>query len=101
MSALQERAAERAERLAEQAKEYAEQAGRYVGKVKKAAWSVLPHNVLPEWMKDNEFLQDYHRPPMPSFKQCFRSIFRIHTETGNIWTHLLGKYTREIRRPRI
>lgn len=90
VSALQERAAERAERLAEQAKEYAEQAGRYVGKVKKAAWSVLPHNVLPEWMKDNEFLQDYHRPPMPSFKQCFRSIFRIHTETGNIWTHLLG-----------
>lgn len=90
VSALQERAAERAEKLSQQAKEYAEQAGRYVGKVKQAAWRVLPHNVLPEWMKDNEFLRDYHRPPMPSFKQCFRSIFRIHTETGNIWTHLIG-----------
>ena len=21
---------------------------------------------------------------------AFQSIFRIHTETGNIWTHLLG-----------
>merc|ERR1711962_131666 len=30
------------------------------------------------------------KPPLPSFRMCFRSIFRIHTETGNIWTHLLG-----------
>lgn len=21
---------------------------------------------------------------------CFKSIFRIHTETGNIWSHMLG-----------
>jgi adiponectin receptor len=27
---------------------------------------------------------------MPSFKECFASIFRLHTETVNIWTHLLG-----------
>jgi adiponectin receptor len=27
---------------------------------------------------------------MPSVKQCFASIFRLHTETVNIWTHLLG-----------
>ncbi|XP_072423783.1 adiponectin receptor protein 1-like [Chiloscyllium punctatum] len=27
---------------------------------------------------------------MPSFRACFRSIFRLHTETGNIWTHLIG-----------
>jgi adiponectin receptor len=26
---------------------------------------------------------------MPSFQVCLKSIF-IHTETGNIWTHLLG-----------
>lgn len=31
-----------------------------------------------------------HRPPLPSFRVCFKSVFRIHTETGNIWTHLLG-----------
>jgi len=27
---------------------------------------------------------------LPSFRACFKSVFRIHTETGNIWTHLLG-----------
>lgn len=27
---------------------------------------------------------------MPSLCACFRSIFQVHTETGNIWTHLLG-----------
>ena len=31
-----------------------------------------------------------HRPPLPSVAECLKSIFRIHTETGNIWTHLLG-----------
>lgn len=41
-------------------------------------------------MQDNDFLHAGHRPPLPSFYACFKSIFRIHTETGNIWTHLLG-----------
>lgn len=54
-------------------------------------WRVIPHDVLPDWLKDNDFLLHGHRPPMPSFRACFKSIFRIHTETGNIWTHLLGK----------
>uniref|UniRef100_A0A8C6EFV2 Uncharacterized protein n=1 Tax=Moschus moschiferus TaxID=68415 RepID=A0A8C6EFV2_MOSMO len=31
-----------------------------------------------------------HRPPMPSFRACYKSIFRIHTETSNVWTHLLA-----------
>lgn len=55
-------------------------------------WRVIPFHVLPEWLKDNDYLLHGHRPPMPSFRACFGSIFRIHTETGNIWTHLLGGY---------
>lgn len=51
---------------------------------------VIPYDVLPDWLKDNDYLLHGHRPPMPSFRACFKSIFRIHTETGNIWTHLLG-----------
>lgn len=51
---------------------------------------MIPYDVLPDWLKDNDYLLHGHRPPMPSFRACFRSIFRIHTETGNIWTHLLG-----------
>lgn len=54
-------------------------------------WRVIPYDVLPDWLKDNDYLLHGHRPPMPSFRACFRSIFRIHTETGNIWTHLLGE----------
>lgn len=55
-------------------------------------WRVIPFHVLPEWLKDNDYLLHGHRPPMPSFRACFGSIFRIHTETGNIWTHLLGDF---------
>uniref|UniRef100_A0A5F9CV28 Kelch like family member 12 n=1 Tax=Oryctolagus cuniculus TaxID=9986 RepID=A0A5F9CV28_RABIT len=62
----------------------------FVYKVWEGRWRVIPYDVLPDWLKDNDYLLHGHRPPMPSFRACFRSIFRIHTETGNIWTHLLG-----------
>ena len=57
---------------------------------KRVVQYVVDHSHLPHWLLDNEFLISGHRPPMPSFKQCFASIFRLHTETVNIWTHLLG-----------
>nr|KAF6275157.1 adiponectin receptor 1 [Pipistrellus kuhlii] len=62
----------------------------FVYKVWEGRWRVIPYDVLPDWLKDNDYLLHGHRPPMPSFRACFRSIFRIHTETGNIWTHLLA-----------
>lgn len=55
-----------------------------------AGWLVVHHNHLPKWLRDNDFLVKGHRPPMNSFWKCFKSVFRVHTETGNIWTHLLG-----------
>lgn len=67
-----------------------ELAHKFVQKVKDVTWKVTHHNFLPDWLKDNDFLHYHHRPPLPSFRTCFKSIFRIHTETGNIWTHLLG-----------
>uniref|UniRef100_A0A8C9CNT2 Uncharacterized protein n=1 Tax=Phocoena sinus TaxID=42100 RepID=A0A8C9CNT2_PHOSS len=48
------------------------------------------HKVWEGCWRDNDYLLHGHRPPMPSFRACFKSIFRIHTETGNIWTHLLA-----------
>lgn len=54
------------------------------------SWSVCHFHHLPLWLQDNDYLHHGHRPPLPSFMQCIKSIFRIHTETGNIWTHLLG-----------
>ena len=53
-------------------------------------WKACHFEKLPSWMRDNDFLHFGHRPELPSFAECFRSIFRIHTETGNIWTHLIG-----------
>jgi len=53
-------------------------------------WNLLSFKKLPSWMKDNEYLQFGHRPELNSFKECFKSIFGIHSETGNIWTHLIG-----------
>ncbi|XP_041465191.1 adiponectin receptor protein 1-like [Lytechinus variegatus] len=67
-----------------------ELAHKFVQKVKDVTWKVTHHNFLPDWLKDNDYLHYHHRPPLPSFRTCFKSIFRIHTETGNIWTHLLG-----------
>ncbi|XP_060582534.1 adiponectin receptor protein-like [Ruditapes philippinarum] len=68
----------------------AEQAEEFVKKVWEAGWRVVHHNTLPNWLRDNEFLHKGHRLPTNSFVACFKSVFRIHTETGNIWTHLLG-----------
>uniref|UniRef100_A0AC35EWF5 Uncharacterized protein n=1 Tax=Panagrolaimus sp. PS1159 TaxID=55785 RepID=A0AC35EWF5_9BILA len=56
-------------------------------KVKK--WVVQQYEMLPIWLRDNEFIINGHRPPLPSVKDCIKSICSIHSETGNIWTHLL------------
>lgn len=53
-------------------------------------WSVCHFNHLPKWLQDNEYLITGHRPPLRSFRACFDSIFLLHTETINIWTHLIG-----------
>ena len=60
-------------------------------KIVNWAWNVVSFSCLPSWLRDgNEFLQGDHRPPMYSFVGCAKSMFRLHTETWNIWTHFLG-----------
>ena len=61
-----------------------------IRKIKDLAWNVVPFEALPFWLQDNEFLRSGHRPPMHSFQGCIKSMFRLHTETWNIWTHLVG-----------
>ncbi|CAJ0603013.1 unnamed protein product [Cylicocyclus nassatus] len=56
----------------------------------EARWKATNFEGLPEWLQDNEYLRTGHRPPLPSFSSCFKSIFALHTETGNIWTHMYG-----------
>ncbi|CAF0781166.1 unnamed protein product [Didymodactylos carnosus] len=50
----------------------------------------MAHWGLPEWLGDNHFLLQKHRPPANSIRECLISIASIHSETVNIWTHLIG-----------
>jgi adiponectin receptor len=61
-----------------------------IEKIGHWAWKSLPFDKLPLWMQDNKYLTHEHRPPMNSFRGCFKSMFRMHTETWNIWTHFIG-----------
>jgi len=70
------------------AKSAAEVPGRVLHKVKH--WKMHSFEKLPGWMRDNDFIEFGYRPELNSFSECFKSVFRIHTETGNIWTHLIG-----------
>jgi adiponectin receptor len=68
----------------------AEQVEQFAKYVWETGWKAMPHHALPNWLRDNDFILKGHRPPLPSIKACFQSVFRIHTETVNIWTHMLG-----------
>lgn len=57
----------------------------FVRKVWEASWKNVHFKNLPKWLQDNDYLHRGHRPPLASFAACFKSIFRLHTETGNIW----------------
>ena len=57
------------------------------------AGRVIEHRFLPTWLKDNDCILKGYRPQLGSFTACFKSIFSIHTDTGNIWTHLIGNYS--------
>lgn len=82
-----------AHELGEAAISAVEQAEELVLHLWKQGWKVVHHRSLPLWLRDNDFLLRGHRPQLASFRECFRSIFRLHTETGNIWTHLIGELT--------
>lgn len=53
-------------------------------------WKACHFEKLPPWMRDNNYLIFGYRPELKTFQRCFHSIIRVHTETGNIWTHLIG-----------
>ncbi|KAG9508714.1 Adiponectin receptor protein, partial [Fragariocoptes setiger] len=46
----------------------------------------------PEWLCDNQYIHCGHRKPTNSFLVCTRSIFQLHNETVNIWTHLIAGF---------
>ncbi|KAM7291000.1 adiponectin receptor protein 2 [Ixodes scapularis] len=65
--------------------------GRYtLTQVQERKPRLVSHRDLPAWLQNNEYLEGHHRPPLKSWRACIRSVFSLHTESGNIWTHLLG-----------
>ncbi|XP_020575541.1 heptahelical transmembrane protein 4-like [Phalaenopsis equestris] len=52
-------------------------------------FELVDYDSLPEFLKHNEFILNHYRSEWP-LKQTLLSIFSIHNETLNIWTHLIG-----------
>ncbi|XP_054158939.1 adiponectin receptor protein-like [Oppia nitens] len=53
-------------------------------------YQLCDYSQLPDWLQDNDYLRSGHRPVLKSLTVCLRSAFRLHSETGNIWTHALS-----------
>ena len=52
-------------------------------------WSLIHWDDLDHWMQDNHHIHSYYRRASYSYKRSFASIFQLHNETVNIWSHLL------------
>ena len=48
------------------------------------------YNHLPKELQDNEFITTGYRVEL-GFWDTVKSLFGLHNETGNIWTHLIGR----------
>eukprot|EP00249_Psilotum_nudum_P018080 c26629_g1_i3 orf=463-1626(-) len=62
--------------------------GRLWQKVKEK-YSLVDFHSCPDYLRDNEYILAYYRADWP-LKQTLLSMFTIHNETLNIWTHLVG-----------
>lgn len=54
------------------------------------AWKNVNYDQLPQYMKDNDFIRTSYRPLMNSYLLAFSSVFRLHNETVNIWSHIIA-----------
>ncbi|KAG1366932.1 Heptahelical transmembrane protein 4 [Cocos nucifera] len=56
---------------------------------KEVKCELVDFDSLPDYFKDNEFILRYYRCEWP-LRETILSIFSIHNETLNVWTHLIG-----------
>jgi len=50
----------------------------------------LNYDEIPEWYKDNQYILTQYRDVDKGYLYYLKSILKIHNETMNIWTHLIG-----------
>ncbi|KAI8372253.1 hemolysin-III related-domain-containing protein [Choanephora cucurbitarum] len=51
---------------------------------------ILSWHEIPSWMQDNVFITDGYRRQTNSYVECLKSLFYLHNESVNIWSHLLA-----------
>eukprot|EP00474_Spongospora_subterranea_P009270 CRZ09728.1 hypothetical protein [Spongospora subterranea] len=59
------------------------------GAVKVRKYLLATYDKVPGWLKDNPHIAGGYRVHF-SWRLCVRSMFRLHNETLNVWTHLIG-----------
>ncbi|KAI8846524.1 hemolysin-III related-domain-containing protein [Chytridium lagenaria] len=47
-------------------------------------------NQMPSWYHDNVFINSGYRKIQYTYRGCIRSLFYLHNETGNVYSHLIG-----------
>ena len=50
---------------------------------------ILDYDQLPAWMKSDPYIKFGYRRQLNSFRGCFLSLFYLHNEFVNVWSHLL------------
>jgi len=61
-----------------------------ISRVSNPWFCVCAFHASPPWLRENKFILDGYRFPVRSKRYALASIFRMHNETVNIWTHLVG-----------
>ena len=52
-------------------------------------WTLIHWDDLDHWQQDNKHIQSYYRRASYNYRRSFASIFYLHNETVNIWSHLI------------
>ncbi|KAF9435948.1 hypothetical protein BGZ76_005169 [Entomortierella beljakovae] len=59
---------------------------------KESIRKLLTFEEIPEWMQDNPAILTGYRREAFSYKKCIDTLWFLHNESVNIWTHLLGSF---------
>lgn len=51
--------------------------------------SLMTKEAIPEYLADNPYILRFYRREQSALASM-RTFFRIHNETGNVWTHFIG-----------
>ncbi len=63
-----------------------------VNRSTNAVQHILHYDQLPEWMKVDPYIKHGYRRPLNSFRDCYHSLFYLHNESINIWSHLVPAF---------